>query len=301
MSGMKNYFNHLLLVSFLIVSVLAFGFLIPTTPVEAQTTTISQFVEFLIVIGVIAPDKAEAARAVVTSLGQVNVSTSTISIATSSLPYIQVLRPNGGESWNIDSGVSYTITWGSTSQVPVNIALVPVKGPVCNLTSIPFMSINGNNIYNILLSKAQCYNNLLAGTSTPLTAGTYQVRVSYTAGSNVLASDDSNSTFKILPKAIPSLKLTYPNGSEKLIAGDSYSIRYTFKNTKENGLKISILDYNNYAVFSLWVYGSNGSYALKIPSSLNAGAYKIMIEMAATDGTKIDDTSDNFFWISDVQ
>ena len=44
--------------------------------------------------------------------------------------------------------------------------------------------------------------------------------------------------------------------------------------------------------------GSKGVYNFKIPTSVNAGAYKLKLEMTLANNSIIEDTSDNFFWIS---
>jgi len=283
---MKKYLNCLLIVSLFMTTALAFNFPAVKVSADTQTMTISQLVDLLITVGVIAPDKVVAARAI---------------FATSSLPYLQVLSPNGGESWMIDSDVPYTITWGSSNAVPVIISFVSSSGAVCKLTPSPITSHNGENSFNVLLKTASCYNSTATvSTSTPLTDVPYKVRVSYTDPSGATVKDDSNTYFVITPIPVPSIRVTYPNGAEKLVSGNYYDVKYTLTNTAERGLKISFLDYQGNRVYSESVFGSKGVYHLKIPTSLNAGAYKIKLEMTATDNTLITDTSDNFFWISDM-
>ena len=301
---MKKYliyslFVSLLLVATFVTSVSATATTTATSTVATSTMTNTQLVELLISIGVIAPDKAAAARAAVAGSTTVATSTATVSAISTSTSYIQVLSPNGGESWGIDMDVPYTITWGSTGLPFVRVALISSasKNPTCELSAIPVASVNGNNSFKTLLKTAKCYN-LITGTSTPLKDGTYKVRVYSTDAKGVTVKDESNATFKITPIPVPSIKVTYPNGGEKLTTGSYYDIKYTLANTSENALKLSFLDSLGNTRYSINVFGSKGVYHLKIPTSLNDAAYKLKIEMTATNNAKLEDISDNFFWIS---
>ena len=283
---MKKYFNLLALTSIIIGLILSLNINVASvqaTAVTAQSVTMSQFVDLLIAIGVIAPDKAAAARA---------------AFATSSLPYIQVLSPNGGERWPIDGTVVHTITWGTSSQLPVNISLVPAKGAVCNLTPAAVYSRSGNNSYDLLLPSAKCYNTV-TGTSSPLTANSYNVQVSYLTSTGLIVKDQSNSAIKILARPIPDLKVTYPNGAEKLVSGTYYDFRYTLTNATNTVMMLSFLNYQGNNVYSAGFTSEDGRHHLAIPRSLTAGAYKIKFEMTTSDNVYLTDTSDNFFWVTD--
>lgn len=270
-----------------------------STTVATQSMTVSQLVELLISVGAIAPDKAGAARAVAVTLSQA----SPVVIATST-SYIQVLSPNGGQSWAIDLDVAQAITWGSAGLSQVRIALVSTakKNNVCELMTSPVASKNGNNTFNVKFKTAQCHN-LITGTSTPLTDGTYKVRVYYTDIFGNTIKDESDATFKITPKPIPSLKVTYPNGGETLIRNHDYEAKYKLTNVvnvDNNLIYLELLDNNGNVVFnSHKTKRTDGVYSLELPSSLSAGAYKIKLQATeSADDVVIEDTSDNFFWIS---
>ncbi len=266
---------------------------------KAEGMTFPQLVELLISIGAIPADKVVAARAVAAQ--PLVIATSTIATSTttaSSTAYVQVLTPNGGESWAIDMGVPYTITWGSQGLSTVNLSLVlSPKNTVCNISPLPIAAKNGNNTYKFLLKTAKCYN-LVTGTSTALIDGTYKARVTGTDSFGLSVKDDSNATFKITPILVPSIKVTYPNGGESFKARTSYDIKYTLKNSSERALKISVLDYQDNSVYNTTGFGSNGVYDWTVPSSLNDGAYKIKLQMTENDGTVIEDTSDKPFWVT---
>lgn len=93
---MKKFFTKILLASF--VAALVFT-TVSSTKVEAQTVSISltQFAELLISIGVVTPDKADAARAAIAALGNSNT------IATSTLSY----NGNGNTSGTAPSSATY--------------------------------------------------------------------------------------------------------------------------------------------------------------------------------------------------
>jgi hypothetical protein len=299
---MKKYINSLFFISFIIATIFTFSILTPAasaTTVSNSQMSISQLIELLITIGVIAPDKAAAARTAVAGFS-VATTTPTTVVATSSRPYIQVLSPNGGESWDIDLDVQFSITWGSTGKVPVIISFVSTRGKVCDLTPLPILSEKTTNTFKILLRTAQCYDRT-AGTSTPLVDGVYKARVSYTDASGVTVSDDSNATFKITPVLIPSIKVTYPNGSETFVRNNEYQFKYNLKNVvvDNSGLVyIYLLDDAGNIAYNTRKLARGGVFDLDLPSSLTAGAYKLKLKLTTNERVELEDTSDNFFWIS---
>ncbi len=291
---MKKYFIYLLL-----ISIFVFGAVVNVVSVNAQSMTISQLVELLISIGAIAPDKVVAARAVATSLSQANTA-----IVATSTSYIQVLTPNGGQSWEIDLDVPYSITWGSSGLTQARVALISSAktNNVCELSLLPVASKNGNYEFKTLLKTAKCYN-LITGTSTPLKDGTYKARVYYTDAFGTTISDDSNATFKIIPKPIPSMKVTYPNGGETLIRNREYVIKYSLTNvTKSDNdlIYYYLLDNNgNNVLNGHKLIITAHTFDLDLPSSLSAGAYKLKLKLTTdVDHVEIEDISNNFFWVS---
>lgn len=310
---MKKYFVQLLITSVFVTSIFSFTVFAPTTSAYTTPTTVSQLVELLIALGVIPSDKVVAARAAVTSLSQASISTSTTTTITvpattvratttvsTSTPavYLQVLTPNGSERWELAVTVPYLITWGSTKDLPVSLGLVSgTKGVICNLTPTPISSKVGNNSYKIYLNSNRCYS-ATSGTSTAIIDGSYKVRVSYTGPTGAVVKDESDANFSIVPVPIPSIKVTYPNGGEKLVTSTNYDIKYSVKNTSERGLKFYFLNEVGNSMYSVTAFGDKGTYRLRLPSSLTDGAYKLKIEMTLPNTQKIEDTSDNLFWIS---
>lgn len=296
---MKKYLFSLLFV-FLFTCSFSFALSASAVTTSSQSLTISQLVELLISIGVISADKAVAARNAVAGL-----TSSPSPVISTSTSYVQVLSPNGGESWKIDLSVPYTITWGSSNLAQVFVSLIPSSSrtPICNLSKLPFASKNGNNTLSVLLKSAQCYN-LITGTSTPLVDGAYKVRVHYTDSLGTTIKDESNATFKILPRPAPALKVTYPNGAENLTRGDEYNVIYRLtdvNNVLDNMIYLYLYDSEGNMVYnSHKAKRSTNTYSLELPSSLKAGAYKIKLKTTVIDDgrVEIEDTSDNFFWVS---
>jgi hypothetical protein len=298
---MKSFLNLILIFSVISVIFLG-GFFTPSVKAEAQGLTISQLVELLITIGAITPEKAAVARSVVANLNlSVTSSTSTTAIATSSLPYIQVLAPNGGESWHLASTSPYKITWGASSQIPVSLALISSvsKIPACNLSTSTILSKKTGNTFNLILNTAKCYNQV-TGTSSPVTDGSYKVRISYTNSAGQIVKDESNAFFKILPLSVPTIKVTYPNGGENLLRNKDYTVKYSAKDIDSTEtIYLYLLDSNGREVYSSHkLIASNGTYVFKIPSSLETGAYKIKLKVNTYDDKIAEDVGDNFFWVS---
>ena len=295
---MKNL-TQLALVSILVSTVFIFGSTLKALTVNAQSMNVSQLVELLISIGAIAPNKVAAARAMISTLNQ------TISVTSTSTSYIQVLAPNGGESWSLDVGVPYTITWGSVGLTQVRVALVSAvkNSPVCNLSLSPVTSLDGNHEFKVLLKNTHCYNLATStSTSTPLKEGAYKVRVYSTDAAGQAIQDESNGTFNILPVPVPSIKVIYPNGGENLTLNKNYAVKYTLKdvtNSVDGLLYFYLLDNNGKTIFYGHKIISGGTFDLNLPSSLPAGAYKLKLTLTTQDKrVEIVDTSDNLFWVS---
>jgi hypothetical protein len=287
--------NKIFLTFILLVSIFSVSYI---SVAQASDMTVSQLVEVLITSGVIPADKAVAARAAVATLSQATTTTTTTTSAP--IPYLQIFAPNGGETWDMDLDLAYQITWGSSSALPVNIALVPTSGAACNLSATPITSKNGSNSFKTLLKTANCYN-LTTGTSTPLKSGSYKARVSYvgiTNASSTVIKDESNAVFTLKPVPVPKIKITYPNGGEKLIRNTTYDVKYALTDqTDGKVMYLSLLDSFGGRRSISYTIGKSGIYKFKIPSSTDEGAYKIELKMTGDDKKEISDISDSFFWI----
>lgn len=256
--------------------------------------TISQLVETLISAGVIPAGGAEVARAVALTLGQSGIASTT---ASSSTPALQILKPNGGENWQIDLDLPYSITWSPTVKLPVEVSLVATDKKVCHLFSGPILPMNGANSFKVLLRTAKCLNQV-TGTSTALVAGSYKARVSYTALGGQIITDESDAIFKILPEPIPLIRVISPNGGETLTRNREYIVKYELKNAKVDNtglIYFYILDSNGNVVYNSRKKALNGSFKFTPPSTFRAGSYKLRLKLTTSEHVEIEDTSNNFF------
>lgn len=295
---------------FVFLSVFSVSALIPKNTVLAQSTNISQLVELLISIGVIAPDKAVLARTVISTIATSTIAT-TSSVVTAISPeiklsttssFLQITAPNGGEEWQIDLDVPYVVKWNSDSVGLANIAFVSSNSRIgsCLLNPAPVKSRDGANTYNVLLKTAKCYNQT-TGTSTELKDGTYRAKVYYKDSFGTTIEDEGNSTFRILPVPIPSLKITSPNGGESWLRNREYEIKYTLNNVDDSIddlIYYYIMDNNGNNVSNGRKAMRNGKFDLEIPSSLSVGAYKIKLKLTTNKKVPLEDVSDSFFWIA---
>jgi len=304
---MNKYISQILLISFFAATLFSFNALAPV----AKATTIappvstSELIELLISIGAIAPDKVVAARAMITPSGLLATSTVGKAVISTSTAYIQILSPNSADTWTKDTDVPYSITWGSAGINQAYVALVPntAKPVVCNLSPTPVSSKDGEHSFKIYLNSAKCYN-LTLGTSTPLLDGSYKARVYYTGSNGVMVMGENSAVFKILPIPNPSIKITYPNGAEKLVKNKSYDIKYTLKDITESldGLiHVYLLDNNDNIAYNTKAVLKGGVVSVTFPNSVVLGAYKIKLDLNTKKHVLIEDVSDNFFWISDPQ
>jgi hypothetical protein len=286
--------NKIFLTLLLTASVFLSAFIFIPRETQAAEMSVTQLIELLISIDVIAPEKAEAARQVAASL-DIPI------ISQNPLPYLQVLKPNGGESMEMDLDIPYAFSWGASLAVPVNIALVPTKGVVCNLTPTPVLSRRPSDSMNVLLRTARCYDQV-KNTSTPLVHGTYKMRVTYAGpklATSTVIKDESDSAFTIKPTPVPAITVTYPNGGEKITRNDYYDIKYTVTDTTdEEPIYLSLINADGYVIKNAHKFGKNGVFELRIDSTIDEGLYKIRLKTMADDKTEIEDYSDTYFWIS---
>lgn len=301
---MKKYFVSLLLLTIL------FSFS-TITITQADTMTVSQLIELLITSGAIPADKAVAARAVGVSL-DVSRPATTTTTTSSGASYLQVILPKLTETWLTDQGMYHPIVWGSTGISSARVALVSSStkatktasstvGVNCDLTSSPIISKNGDNTLKVT-TPVICYDNY--GGNKVLVDGTYRVKITGTdiSGKEIKAE---GGTVKIIS---PVLKVTYPNGGE-ILSHSNYTLKYTLTNASTKKLEAKLLNYQGDIIplvlkssvvrAATSRASSTLSHSFKIPSSVEAGAYKLKLDLMTTNSNRVEDSSDDFFWISD--
>jgi len=166
------------------------------------------------------------------------------------LPYIQVLAPNGGEAWVI--GTQHEITWRGVGTISNNLTLEYSKDNFLNSTPIVTGEANdGTYTWTV----PDDYNN--------------NVKVRVTDGDRVDVKDASDSAFSI---ANPTIRVTVPNGGELFTVGDTENITWEVVGALSNDLKIEYSK-NNFASagVSIAAHAPNTSpYSWQVPSDLSA-------------------------------
>lgn len=282
-----------------------------TVPVvQAGEVTISQFVEMLITVGVISPEKAVAARTAAVSLSA-TAKTSTTTVVSTVVPpsFLKVIEPKATETWSSDGRSMQEIKWGSISVPSIKIALTAsstkatktassTEATNCEIVPNNIISKDGDNSLTVI-TPVICYNK--NGTQTNLKDGTYGIKIYGTdlKGKEIKADGVS---IKIIS---PTLAVTYPNGGETLLSKGTYIPRYTLTNATKKSLKFSLVDsLSNIIPLVLKETKSSTSTlvtsSFKVDSSIEAGPYKFKLEVTTANGTKLEDISNNFFWISDT-
>jgi hypothetical protein len=114
-------------------------------------------------------------------------------------PFIQVISPNGGESWMI--GKSYTVKWKSTGVKKVNILLVDYRAPeTCYLNDDKIDATLGSFTIESL-SKVRCFPG--GGISIVDISPGAQYKIKIEDAENPKISDFSDNYFSIVGEGSP--------------------------------------------------------------------------------------------------
>jgi uncharacterized repeat protein (TIGR02543 family) len=156
-------------------------------------------------------------------------------------PMIIVTSPNGGET--LEAGSIYTITWTST-------------GTISNVT-IEYSTNSGASWSTIVSATANTGSHNWTVPGNP--SENCLVRISG-SDSDEGPKDMSDAVFSIISSPLPALKITSPNGGEKLTMGSLFDITWA-SNGPIGDVKIE------YSI-------DNGtSWAIIVPSTDNDGSY----------------------------
>ncbi len=184
---------------------------------------------------------------------------------------ISILIPSGGEEWQ--AGTTENITWTSVGISNVKIEFTSNNGLTWN-------TIESNNP-----------NTGAYEWAVPNTAST-QCKIKISDISDITVNAESKNTFTINP--IQSITLIAPNGNERIVAGENYTIRWI-----ATGIKNVKIEYtpNNAVITGNWYTivsstpAAPGSYttSFTIPTS----EYRVRIS-DADDGTPVAVSSGTF-------
>jgi len=217
------------------------------------------------------------------SCGDANSDTAIITVTGSAAISINVVSPNGGDSW--PAGSTQSIHWTYTGNPGSYVKIELLKGGVVDQTiksSTPKgRGGSGSRSWTIPADQAP-------GTD-------YRIRV--TSTSNSAYTDTSDSDFTI---AAPTITVVSPNGGETWPAGSRQTIRWSYTGNPGSYVKIELLKggvvNRTIASSALKGRGGSGSRSWTIPADLAPGTdYRIRV--TSTSNISYTDTSDNDFAI----
>ena len=168
-----------------------------------------------------------------------------------SLPYIQVLSPNGGETWVI--GTQHDITWRAVGTISDNLKIEYSKDNFSTST---------------VISNGEANDGIYTWTSVPNDYST-TVKVRITDNNRTQITDMSDASFSI---ANPIIHVTRPNGGELLTVDDVEAITWENTGSVGNSLKI---EYSKDNFFSPGIViaedaPNTGTANWRIPSDVSA-------------------------------
>jgi hypothetical protein len=192
------------------------------------------------------------------------------SITNSAGTYVEVLQPNGGETWA--RGTSHLISWIDDMPEAANIEL-----------------LKGSSVYATLATNVVGSTWVWDISDTTLVGTNYKIRVSSTIDPNL--NDRSNTYFKISASAGTYIEVQQPNGGEQWVAGSSYWISWI--DDVPEPVNVVLLKGNSvHDTIALDVVGS--TYIWDIPSTQVAGTnYKVKV-YSTLDPNLYDKSNANF-------
>jgi hypothetical protein len=187
---------------------------------------------------------------------------------------ITVLAPNGGESWEACS--SHDITWASSGNIN-NVKIEYSADSGVSWTTI-VESTAGDGVYNWMVPDAQ--------------SDTCLVKIGR-AGSDEEVWDVSDTLFSIAPPPTPTIKVTSPNGGERLIIDSIHEITWVSSGTVGGvSIEFSTDMGTTWAMIASSVE-DNGTYSWTVP---DIPSESCLVRVSEEDGDP-SDVSDDLFYI----
>jgi len=195
-------------------------------------------------------------------------------ITESSGSYIEVIQPNGGESWAANT--QHLLSWTDDLTEPVNIEL-----------------LKGGTVYSTIATNVIGSTYSWSIPSNQLNGSNYKIKITSSLDGSI--KDISDSKFSITLSSGTYIEIIQPNGGENWICGNSYLISWI--DDIPEPVNIELWKGNSYnSTIATNVIGS--TYSWLIPSNqLNGSNYKIKI-YSTLDGSLKDFSNSNFSIIS---
>ncbi len=229
----------------------------------------------------------------------------TISSANSDIPSIQVISPNGGESFHVHESINVKWKTKNISSNDHNMHLV-----IANFYSGQRYYLTG---YNDALNATVNDGNEYVTIPGNVPEGKYIVIVSRT-GSGVGdydVFDESDTPFSItggvvvnnecLASGAPSIHLMSPNGGEVYVVGNVIPIKWSTCNIPTNEyIHIAIRDSRVAVGDGITVSGNTGFYEFTVPAktqTLTMGGENVY-KIEVSGGYNVNDDSDSMFTIN---
>ncbi len=216
----------------------------------------------------------EQALVRITDANNSSVSDTSDAVFTISLqPSINVLTPNGGESWQ--SGTNQNITWNSVNVSNVKIEYSTDNGGTWGVISASVPSTPESFSWDV--------------PNTP--TDNALIKISDAANANI--SDISNSVFTIAPP--PSVNVVSPNGGENWEVGSTNDITWTSESIENVMIEYSLDNGQNWVTITDSIPAVDKSYSWTLPDSATSQA---LVKISDISNSSISDVSDAAFSIS---
>jgi alpha-tubulin suppressor-like RCC1 family protein/Leucine-rich repeat (LRR) protein len=191
---------------------------------------------------------------------------------------IQLTSPNGGEYWG--KGTTQMITWTYGGDIGAKVKIMLYKGTVLSKTlTLGTPTANGSFAWKI--------------PATMSLGNIYKIKI--TSATNAAYTDMSDAPFNIVAESIT---VVAPNGGEKLIAGTTQTISWTYKGSPGASVKLEL--YKGGSPDSLITLSApvgslgKGSFGWTIPSDQPCGQdYSVKIS-SVTNGLIFDASNAGF-------
>lgn len=199
----------------------------------------------------------------ITSLEHPTLSSQNQTLFSIILPEIQLIAPNGGESWEV--GSQQAITWSALGVDFITLAYSTDNGATWS------------TVADHISSGASGYQWVVPNYPSN------DCRVKIEASNNSTISDLSDASFQIVPPSGSLLTLTSPVGGEVWMAGSSQQITWVSNDVDQIKIEYSINLGNNWATIAPATSALSGAYEWQIPEH-NASQCLVRIGDAANPG-----------------